>query len=76
MLTLDARVFLLQDEVTIVSLLIAYIGPETISPLLSIVAAIGGAAMMAGRSSFDLVQRFTRLFKRRKTVATSEVPDE
>ncbi|MEQ8846229.1 hypothetical protein [Botrimarina sp.] len=28
------------------SLLIAYIGPETILPLTSVLAAIGGAAMM------------------------------
>ena len=56
MLTFLAQVCLLYDEVSIV-FLIAYIGPETISPILSVVAAIGGAAMMAGRSSFGVFQR-------------------
>ncbi len=37
--------------------LLGYIGPETILPLASIVAAIGGALMLTGRSIVKLASR-------------------
>jgi hypothetical protein len=43
--------------------LLGYIGPETILPLASVLAAIGGALMLTGRSILRLVRRcFCGLF--------------
>jgi hypothetical protein len=55
--------------------LLGYIGPETILPLASIAAAIGGAIMLTGRSIFKFASRFlpgTLLGARRHDSAQSE----
>ena len=40
-----------------IPVLLGYIGPETVCPLLSVLAAVGGAILVAGRSILRFVNR-------------------
>lgn len=46
------------------SLLYAYIGPETMLPLTSAIAAVVGAFLMFGRNTFRFLGRFFRVFSK------------
>lgn len=43
-----------------------YIGPETMLPLVSALAAIGGVLLMFGQRFFGLVRKIWRLFVRKE----------
>ncbi len=44
-------------------MMLAYIGPETTLPVLSVVAAVGGVFMMLGRNTFRFFGRLLRFKK-------------